>query len=347
MAASVGDENWLRWLEGLVGKPAELGLPNLPPPSLFCCRLDEQPDHLVPGHFFRTQDWADPRGPVVLNPSCCFSREGRLPPELAGIAGLLSGFALQQEVVWIQHAGTGAWQPYWVDHATSQELIASPGRDFAAGPLPAAALRALIMAGILGGLNFVAQQGAAWKEAISHGAGEMQRKSYAPLRGLIHPFHISALRRYFRYLIRTNKVPFGDRQCPGRYVADDDAVARFFHYHLAPFVAAIVGEPVKPSYAYVVSYQEGAELHKHTDREQCEFSITLCLDFTPEPHHATAWPIHLYTSAGRVTLFQAIGDALLYRGRELPHSRDLLPRGFTSTSMLFHYVREDFCGRLN
>jgi hypothetical protein len=48
-----------------------------------------------------------------------------------------------------------------------------------------------------------------------------------------------------------------------------------------------------------------------------------------------------------VTVFQAIGDALLYRGRELPHSRDALPEGHTSTSIFFHYVREDFAGSLD
>ena len=88
-------------------------------------------------------------------------------------------------------------------------------------------------------------------------------------------------------------------------------------------------------------------LEQHTDREQCEFSITFCLDYSPEPSLATGWPLLLHTDSGTVSVYQAIGDGLLYRGRELPHSRDTLREGRTSTSIFFHYVREDFSGPLN
>jgi hypothetical protein len=91
----------------------------------------------------------------------------------------------------------------------------------------------------------------------------------------------------------------------------------------------------------------GAELKKHTDREQCEFSVTLCLDYSPEPERETPWPIRLDTPTGQVTVYQAIGDGLAYRGTQLPHYRDVLPDGQTSTSIFFHYVRADFSGSLD
>lgn len=112
-------------------------------------------------------------------------------------------------------------------------------------------------------------------------------------------------------------------------------------------MSAIAGEAIKPSYVYLASYLGGADLKKHTDREQCEFSISLCLDFSPEPQLATSWPIRLDTSAGTVTLYQALGDGLLYRGTKLPHYRDVLAEGHTSTSIFFHYVAENFAGRLD
>ena len=164
---------------------------------------------------------------------------------------------------------------------------------------------------------------------------------------LIHPFHISALRRYYRHQLRTGKLHLGDTQSPLRYTAYNDPVARFFHQQLSAVVTAFAGEPVKPSYVYLASYQPGAILPKHTDREQCEFSVTLCLDYAPEPRCATPWPLYLHKPSGKVTVFQAIGDALLYRGCRLPHSRDALPEGHTSTSIFFHYVREDFKGSLD
>jgi hypothetical protein len=130
-------------------------------------------------------------------------------------------------------------------------------------------------------------------------------------------------------------------------VAHNEPVARYFHHQMAKAVSAIVGEPVKPSYVYLASYLSGAELRKHTDREQCEFSVTLCLDFSPEPELATSWPLCLNTSEGRVTVYQALGDGLVYRGTKLPHYRTALGEGYSSTSIFFHYVPADFSGSLD
>jgi hypothetical protein len=97
----------------------------------------------------------------------------------------------------------------------------------------------------------------------------------------------------------------------------------------------------------MAAYQSGARLEKHIDREQCEFSITLCIDYSPEPTAATPWPLRLETPRGTVTVSQALGDGLLYRGRELPHYRATLADGNTSTSVFFHYVAESFSGSLS
>jgi hypothetical protein len=165
--------------------------------------------------------------------------------------------------------------------------------------------------------------------------------------GLIHPFHLGALRRYYRYLIRSGRVQLGDGQSPRRFVVHNESVTRFFHWQLSTAVSAIVGEPVKPSYCYLASYQSGAMLPRHTDRPQCEFSVTMLVDCSPEPAVESPWPIHLQTSSGETTVYQAIGDGLVYRGRTLPHYRTAQPDGSTSTSVFFHYVPESFAGPLD
>src|SRR5439155_112893 len=53
------------------------------------------------------------------------------------------------------------------------------------------------------------------------------------------------------------------------------------------------------------------------------------------------------TDSGEVAVFQGIGDGLVYRGPEVPHWRDRLPDGHTSTSIFFHYVAADFAGPLD
>jgi hypothetical protein len=142
-------------------------------------------------------------------------------------------------------------------------------------------------------------------------------------------------------------IRLGDAQSSLRYVVHNEPVARFFHQQIAPVLSVVAEQPLKPSYVYLASYLSGAELKKHVDREQCEFSITLCLDFSPEPELATPWPICLDTVDGKVTVHQALGDGLAYRGTRLPHYREKLGAGQTSTSIFFHYVSADFEGRLD
>jgi hypothetical protein len=185
-----------------------------------------------------------------------------------------------------------------------------------------------------------------WNDTLSCCSAEFEQKRYTPIGQLIHPFHISALRRYYRQLIRRGKLGLGDSQSPRRYATQNEAVARFFHHQLTTAVSSVVQEPVKPSYVYLGAYLGGAALETHIDREQCEFSISLCIDYSPEPALATPWPLHLHTPKGKTTVFQGMGDALIYCGRELPHSRDRLPLGNASTSLFFHYVRESFAGPL-
>jgi hypothetical protein len=104
---------------------------------------------------------------------------------------------------------------------------------------------------------------------------------------------------------------------------------------------------VEPSYVYFASYQPGAALPRHVDREQCEFSISLLVDYEPDPDGPSGWPLCLENPSAPEAGTAAdlgVGDALVYRGRELIHYRDPLPAGHQSTSLFFHYVRPDYAG---
>ena len=340
MASQVRDAAWLAWIERLVGVSAAYDERDHLPASLFHCCLDDQPDHLVPERLLRPGHWEVPSDrPPFLNPTCSFTSNQD--------AVCTDGFAADREMVWITQSGTAVLQPFWLGPETRLALAGVNPGDPAPELLSVPARRALTMANVLVPDDHDFRARKQWEETVLATSARFQQKGYAAVGGLIHPFHISALRCYYRHQVRTGNFSLGDSQSPARYVAYDDPIARFFHGQLASSVSAIAGEPVKPSYVYLASYQPGAVLEKHTDREQCEFSITFCVDYGPEPRIATPWPLHLHTQSGVVTVYQAIGDALLYRGRKIPHSRGALPAGHTSTSIFFHYVREDFAGRLD
>jgi hypothetical protein len=337
------DAAWLAWIERLAVAPANHDRGNELPRSLFHCRLDDQPDHLVPARLLRPENWEGPSDrPLFVNPCCFFTPDGESPE-----AAPTDGFAMQGQMIWITDPANDARQPFWLGPEFSAMLSGAQPGDPAPTTLSPQALRILTLANLLVPDDYVSIRRQQWADIVSITGPQFQQHGYAPVGRLIHPFHIAALRRHYRHQLRTGKLLLGDAQSPLRYTAYNDPVARFFHQQLAPAVTTFAGERVKPSYVYLAAYQPGAILEKHTDREQCEFSATLCLDYSPEPRNATPWPLHLHKKSGKVTVFQAIGDALLYRGCQQPHSRDPLPEGHTSTSIFFHYVPEKFTGSLN
>ena len=341
MASSLNNSAWLEWMTTLVGGVSRHTYAATFPPNRFYCLLDELPLHLIPQPFLRSpRRHEDESQSLVLNPDCIVCDDGQLPDELASRNELFSGFALQGTMAWVRNLATGNLLPFWLG-PQMQSVV----RDLHPNEVVPESVRSVLAAAdILIPEDRTSQQR---EELVKLASPLFREKGYAPLGDLIHPFHIAALRRYYRHLIRTGAIRLGDKQSPRRYVAYNEPVARFFHKDIAATLSALAGEPLKPSYVYMASYLSGAELKKHTDREQCEFSVTLCVDFSPEPNLATPWPIRLDTPTGKVTVYQALGDGLAYRGTRLPHYRSPLAQGQTSTSIFFHYVGVDFAGSLD
>jgi hypothetical protein len=347
MAASAVSREWLGWVEHLARGEARVLDPR-PDPDHFACLLEEQPGLLVPRRLAHSRmeelGGAAEAGAPRLNSQWLLSEAGEIPREIAPSDEWRGGFALEsQPLVWVRDPEREFWNPFWLSRDFAARLAAA--RESGAwGSFAASERKALCAAGILLPQTRIGERG---REFVRGKRDGFTRNGYCVVDGLIHPFLVGELRRYFRRLIRKGRVRLGDYQSAQRYVAHNEPVARFFHLQLTRTVSRLVGKEVKPSYVYFASYQQGARLKKHTDREQCEFSITFCLDYAPEPEGATPWPIHLDTIRGKVTVQQRLGEGLLYRGGELPHHRDHLPAGHTSTSIFFHYVPAEFTGPLS
>lgn len=319
------------------------------PQDRFHCLLDELPLHLISQRQLQSHfSWPDISGqPLLMNFQCSVPPAGQAPDELKEQRDLLACFHLQGAVAWVRDPATAAMLPFWLGPGMEAIVARLHSREIVPASIPAEARSLLACAGILTTENYAERRCAEWAEVAKQSSLQFREKGYVPLRNLIHPFHVAALRRYYRCAIRRGAISLGDHQSSRRYVAHNDSVARFFHHQLAQAVSAMVGEAVKPSYVYLASYLPGAELKEHTDREQCEFSVTLCLDFSPEPDLATPWPIRIATPEGAVAVYQGLGDGLFYRGTKVPHYRDVLGEGQTSTSIFFHYVPADFSGPLD
>jgi hypothetical protein len=348
MATPVKDTAWLDWIAGLVGAASRQRPAAMLRPHRFHCLLDELPLHLIPQHGLGRQlRRCDLSLPLFLNPECSVLPAGEVPEELEAHRELLEGFSLQSTVAWVRDPATRSVNPFWLGPQLAAVVSSLQPGEPVPPALPEAQRTLLAAAGILTNANYAQERRAQWAEIVSTRRQVFREKGYVPLDDLIHPFNLAALRRYYRQTIRRGGIWLGDEQSSRRYVAHNENVARYFHHQIAKALAGIVGEPIRPSYVYLASYLSGAELKKHTDRQQCEFSVTLCLDFSPEPALATPWPIRLNTSGGTVAVYQALGDGLVYRGTKVPHYRDVLAEGYTSTSIFFHYVPADFAGSLD
>ncbi len=313
------------------------------PSDLYHCLLDEQPYYLVPARLLRQPEIF---GTVLVNPDCWFSWEGPLPPDKAARVEWPENFFPSDRIVWVEDAATHAIWPFWVGEEYFEYLRRmAPGR-LVRENLPFHVRWVLTQANVLIGPEDAAQRRQQWDEWVTGFATTFQQ-GYVVLENLIHPFHLGALRRYYRHRTRRGFYSLGDEQVGRRFAEHNEGVARFVHRQLVGAISDVSRAALKPSYAYFVSYLSGADLAKHTDREQCDYSITTCIDASPEPDDESPWPIQLDTGPATAKVYQAIGDALVYRGCSVAHWRERLPDGFTSTSLLLHYVRESFPGPLD
>jgi hypothetical protein len=174
------------------------------------------------------------------------------------------------------------------------------------------------------------------------------REGFAELSDLLPKTHVAELGRYFQALATEGFMSRDDDRGSRRFFAHNHPVANFWHDQLNERVSQLVGCRTKPSYTFASIYLEGGELEWHTDRPPCEYTITLLIDCAPlDTEGRSPWALKVKGRDGRIhAIHQRIGDALLFKGRELEHSRDVLPSGQHSSSLLFHFVDADYEGEM-
>jgi hypothetical protein len=228
-------------------------------------------------------------------------------------------------LVWVRQAVAEIWLPF---EANAEELEVLRARSgCAVGQLPSRLQHRLSVAARCVQLQPISESGQLW----------------ANVPALLRDPLLASIQRYARQLVDEGWLQFDDGQS-ARYVAYKEPLLSFLQQCLTPLITQIVGEPVKPSYCYLGAYVPGAKLEIHTDRPQCEYSLSLLLDF--QGHQP--WPLKARAAKAADTLVftQQPGDAVMYRGTRLPHFRDELPDGCRSTSVFLHYVGAQYTGDL-
>jgi len=132
--------------------------------------------------------------------------------------------------------------------------------------------------------------------------------------------------------IGSNKLE--DQQVPSvRAKLDHEIMFETLLERSWPIMEEIVGEDLIPTYSYARLYSNGDKLKPHLDRPACEVSVTIQLG---RSHHY-AWPIFM----GNARIDMAEGDAVIYKGCEIEHWRNVCdgPEGYYSGQVFLHYVK--------
>ena len=194
--------------------------------------------------------------------------------------------------------------------------------------------------------SLVKKQRTQWKQKIDLARVNFKRQAYVKIEDIISSKQQLTLQRHMRELVSHHYFgPLNDGQVERRMGIHNESVTAALHLRLTKLVGLITGEDLKPSYAYLGCYLDGAELKPHTDRPQCQFNLSIVFDISdeqgqmPEP-----WPIFLKKNNKTTAVNLSIGSGLLYRGTELEHWREPLPKGQRAIVCFYHFVQKTFKG---
>lgn len=126
---------------------------------------------------------------------------------------------------------------------------------------------------------------------------------------------------------------------------NNDPLGRILLRRMTPLVEQVTGLALRPSYTYAMLYDNGAVLPMHVDRLQCEYTLSLMLDFSLPPIRGTCpWPVEveLIPGAPPAGYHQGQGDGILFCGRKLVHGRPRLADGHHAIVLMLHWVSADF-----
>ena len=330
-------EHDLRLYRPISGRLRELGSRSAPPPP---------PQKAIRERYACFVETLEPAAAAEwrVAPSLRLQLGPSVPLDLVRRSRFRERFVDDAPVLWIEDARTGALLPYFAHRrqaAALRRLV--PGAP--APDLDPALAGRLARAGILVPDRPEGEEAAIHAADTQRANADFAARGWCELPSLLPLPQAQAVAEYLEALVQRGDWQLGDAQVDRRYGWHNEPVVRFFQHQLSHFVAGVVGEAVRPSYCYASLYREGASLRPHLDREQCLYTITLWVTRSGGVE-APRWPLWFRTAEGKACATQSAGDAVLFRGAELPHWREQPPPGGEGTTLLFHYVPLEFRGVL-
>lgn len=171
----------------------------------------------------------------------------------------------------------------------------------------------------------------------SIGYGQLfAENGYVVLKQFIPRIMCDYISENIKVLEASSYFGYGDTQVEKAFSAAAPAITETLLDVMTPILSKTINCELYPTYSYLRIYLKGAELAKHQDRPSCEVSATLPLSYDSPG----IWP--LYIEAGNKTTRVELepGDALIYKGIEIPHWREAF-EGERQVQVFLHYVKKN------
>ncbi len=160
------------------------------------------------------------------------------------------------------------------------------------------------------------------------------QKGFEIVTEFIPPFFSTYLRNYFTLRSQNDPSLKGDHQAPNSHCVYGDPAFDMVMAMSTQDIGNKINKKLIPQYTYARIYKKGSDLKIHSDRPECQYSVTLSLGGDYEK----LWPIWIKDHDGNDHCIELDeGDMLVYSGCELEHWRDKF-EGNTQYQLFMHYV---------
>jgi hypothetical protein len=163
-----------------------------------------------------------------------------------------------------------------------------------------------------------------------------EEHSYVVLKQFIPRMLCDYIAENVKVLEANSGLNYGDGQVENAFSTGSPVVTETLLDIMTPVLAKVINCELYPTYSYLRIYVKGAELAKHMDRPSCEVSATLPISCDS----SGIWPIYLETDGSTTRIELETGDALIYKGIEVPHWREAF-EGERQVQVFLHYVRKN------
>jgi hypothetical protein len=162
---------------------------------------------------------------------------------------------------------------------------------------------------------------------------------YIHLKNFLDITNCAELTKELKKLV-DQKLTSKDEQCPLSEAIHGTTTFDKLLEDLLPHFEKASGLKLFPTYSYARLYSnQGEELKIHRDRPACEISVTLTLGFEGD-----VWPIFMGANEDKsnaTEIKMEIGDAVLYRGCDIYHWREVYKEGKWQAQVFLHYVDQN------